>query len=92
MKKFFKAIAFCVVLSMLLTACSAESGDIETNDTAQALEDTTVSSINVENPDFRKVKWGMSKDEVIAIEGEPTREIDDSENNFYGLIKLWKNY
>jgi len=42
----------------------------------------TPTPIVVENPDFRNVKWGMSLEEVISIEGEP----DDSGDT--GLLYL----
>lgn len=78
MKNFFKAVIICVALSMLLTSCSAQQDS--------TISDKTGSSVNTENPDFRKVKWGMSKDEVIAIEGEPTKEITYPEKYCLGLL------
>ena len=82
MRNLYKTIVPCIALSMLLTACGAESSNIETNDTAQSVEDTTAHSITVENPDFRKVKWGMSKDDVVSIEGEPISEFELEENYY----------
>lgn len=84
--KIFKTIVLCVVLLLVLTSCSAEQNNSITDEKMESVINTTESFANIENPDFRKVTWGMSKDEVIAIEGEPTNEIGDSENNFYGLI------
>lgn len=88
MKNFFKVIALSAALSALLTACNAESSDIATNSTTQSTGDTTVSSVDVENPDFRNVKWGMSKNDVVSIEGEPTSENEFGEpgDSFYRVV------
>lgn len=77
-----KKIIVVLIAILMLTACSKETLN---NDVPQ---DTTAVVTNVENPDFRSVKWGMSKESVIANEGTPSSENEFGEtgDNFYRLV------
>lgn len=77
-----KKIIVILIAMLTLAACSNESA---INNVPQ---DTTEVVTNVENPDFRSVKWGMSKESVIANEGTPSSENEFGEtgDKFYSLV------
>ncbi|MCM1480910.1 MAG: hypothetical protein NC085_14495 [Muribaculaceae bacterium] len=77
-----KKIIVLLAAALMLTACSNETA---VNDVPQ---ETTAVVTNVENPDFRTIKWGMSKESVIANEGTPSSENEFGEtgDNFYRLV------
>ena len=70
---------------LMLTACTKENvtndADTSTNivttgavtTDADAPTDTTTLAAD-KSPDFRNVNWGMSKDQVITLEGTPSSE------------------
>lgn len=81
-----KKIIVVLIATLMLTACSKETAvNNVPQDTTGAV--TTVVT-NVENPDFRSVKWGMSKESVIANEGTPSSENEFGEagDNLYRLV------
>ncbi len=73
MKKIFVAI-LCSLF--IFSACSSAN-----------TQGTSVPPAAVENPDFRTVKWGMTKKEVIACEGSPDKEnfIGEENGNLYRI-------
>ncbi len=72
MKKIF-AIVLCSLF--IFSACNS-TNDTENSVSSESNTKNTSapSAVTVENPDFRTVKWGMTKDEVIACEGSPDKE------------------
>ena len=60
-----------ILLTALLIFAACTKGNV-TNDADTSTN--TVSESFAENPDFRNVNWGMSKDQVISLEGTPSSE------------------
>ena len=78
-----KKITIFLTALLLLTACSNKAEENNTDvltsaaATAESADNSTETIAAIKDwgePDFRNVNWGMSKDEVIAIEGAPDRE------------------
>lgn len=69
-----------VLLTAMLMLASCSNGTTENVIPQDITEAETTAVTNVEDPDFRNVKWGMSKENVIAAEGTPNSDIDGSSN------------
>lgn len=81
-----KKIIVILIAMLTLAACSNKPTD---NDVPQNITEAVTEVVtNVENPDFRSVKWGMSKESVIANEGTPSseKEFGETGDNFYSLV------
>ena len=64
-----KKIIILITTLFIFTACTKETVTNDTN-TPTGAASGSVS----ENPDFRNVNWGMSKDQVVSLEGTPSSE------------------
>lgn len=80
-----KKIIVVLIAMLMLTACNKETSN------SDVPQDTTAVVTNVENPDFRSVKWGMSKESVIANEGTPSSENEFGETGYNGYRLVYNN-
>ena len=81
-------ITILLIALLLLTACSNEikenNTDISTSITTMAESSDNSADIIKDwgEPDFRNVNWGMSKGEVVSIEGTPDTENPLTESHY----------
>jgi hypothetical protein len=73
MRKLFLTCFSLIVIIVFMTGCFYGATDVATE------------SDNNE-PDFRQVKWGMSREEVIQIEGEPSGIYNENKLNYWVTV------
>ncbi|MDE5741497.1 MAG: membrane lipoprotein lipid attachment site-containing protein [Oscillospiraceae bacterium] len=84
-----KKIIVLLTAMLMFTACSKKS--VENDIPQDTIEAVTTAITNAEDPDFRNVKWGMSKEGVIANEGAPNSENEFGETGSNGYRLVYKN-
>lgn len=81
MRKLFLTCALTITIIALVAGCQQGASLIAT-----PTEEAIVLPTPTHEPDFRSVNWGMSRDEVIQIEGMPNST--DKDVLFYSNIEV----
>lgn len=75
MRKLFLTCFSLIVIIVFMTGCFYGTTDVVNGNS------------NTDNePDFRQVKWGMSREEVIQIEGEPSGIYNENKLNYWVTV------